>query len=55
MKPLTKTTPRLPVPKLLVSIKVSVGVPEIVKTDRVRVGVTTEASGAGELVQPVKL
>ena len=55
LKPLTKTTPRLSAPNSPALRKVSVGVPEMVKTDRVRVGVTSEEAGAGELFHPVKL
>lgn len=55
LKPLTKTTPRFPVPNSPALRKVSVGVPEMVRMDRVRVGVTTDGDGAGELFQPVKL
>ena len=55
MKPLTKTTPRFPLPQSAVWMNVSVGVVEMVKTALVIVGMETEAEGAGELFQLVKL
>ena len=55
LKPLTKTTPRLPSPQPVVVIKVSVGSLAIVNVALVNVGQMTPDAGAGELFQFVKL
>ena len=55
LKPLTKTTPRLPLPHPAVVMNVSVGSPEMLRVALVSVGQLTVDGGAGELFQFVKL
>ena len=55
LKPLTKTTPRLPSPHPVVVMNVSVGSVEMLSVAFVSVGQLTVDGGAGELFQLFKL